>query len=264
LQAENIVRAGVGGEQAFIKGMLSSGLRAAFPKAVNLEGRLTNLGISLNFTDDGVRLVSNQGIELGTIVKSGEEEILLFSDDLISSSHPTNVEKALDDLQYVEATSGEVMNNIGIVKNADGSISYIENAYEHANALVKTALNNRRLLKEELVGILITEEAHHLIPFKLLQENAVVQKAVEGGFQFNKAINGIALEKYVAKTGLGRHAKHDFYTKQIEEYLKGWARDKNYIYTAAEAKQVVEALTTTLRNKITTTTGRINLLNLAL
>lgn len=92
-----------------------------------------------------------------------------------------------------------------------------------------------------------------------------MQKAIEGGFDFNNgAVNGIALDKYVASTGLGRHGPHSRYTDQIRDYLDNVWAPANPNYTPQMAKQELEYLVQDLESVINSTTGRINLLDLGL
>lgn len=112
-------------------------------------------------------------------------------------------------------------------------------------------------------------EAHHIILVQLLKENQGVKKAVEAGFDFNGIINGLPLKKYVADTGLGRHGPHKNYTDQIRDHLSRWGEInidniKNKDLPAEEIANYLSYLTNSIKYKILTSTGRINLLNLNL
>lgn len=90
----------------------------------------------------------------------------------------------------------------------------------------------------------------------------MVKKAVEAGFDFNTATNGMRLEKFVKATGKGRHGPHPNYTEQIRVYLNEWAR-QNPNFTAQMAKDELTDIVDIVKNRITTN-SKINDLNLNL
>ena len=93
----------------------------------------------------------------------------------------------------------------------------------------------------------------------------MVKKAVEAGFDFNGTTNGLAVEKFVKTTGVGRHGPHPNYTKQLTEHLDWWSRQPgNVNFTPSDAKTYLEALTNNVKGKINTSTGKINDLSLGL
>lgn len=67
-------------------------------------------------------------------------------------------------------------------------------------------------------------EAHHIIPWELL-EHSLIQKAALDGFHPNMLENGIGLKKYSKLQGKGLHGNHPAYTsyilKQIENKYPG-------------------------------------------
>ena len=65
------------------------------------------------------------------------------------------------------------------------------------------------------------------------------------------------------KTGTGRHGPHPKYTDQIREFLNDWATD-NPSFTSEAAKEIVEATLDDVKDVITTTSWKINDLNLGL
>lgn len=129
--------------------------------------------------------------------------------------------------------------------------------------MVQSAIKQRGALRAVLTGIKASEDAHHVIPVQLLKENDVVKKAVEAGFEFNAAKNGLAIEKFVKSTKAGRHGPHPKYTEQIRDYLVKWAND-NQGFTAQMAKEELEDIVNQVKNKINTTSEKINLLDLGL
>lgn len=77
-------------------------------------------------------------------------------------------------------------------------------------------------------------EAHHIIPVQLLKENKVVQDAVSEGFDFNGAVNGIAVK--------ARHGPHSKYTDQLRKKIDQWVKD-NEDFTPEQAKEFIQDLT---------------------
>jgi hypothetical protein len=93
----------------------------------------------------------------------------------------------------------------------------------------------------------------------------VVQAAVEAGFEFNSAINGIPLEKFVKETGRGRHSAHPNYTSQIRGFLVQWVDNPaNTDWTPNDAKDLIEAMVDDIRSTIQNTSAKINDLDLGL
>ncbi len=148
-------------------------------------------------------------------------------------------------------------------RTSDGTLGFVQDVNSYVVDLIRNTALNRSILRSKFPNILSTQEAHHLISVGLLDDN-IVQAAVLNGFDFNGAINGIPLQKYVASTGVGRHAPHGNYTQQIRDYLQNVWGPNNPGWTPAMAQQELEDLTFYLRNKIETTSGRINLLDLGL
>ncbi|SHI02911.1 RHS repeat-associated core domain-containing protein [Chryseolinea serpens] len=220
-------------------------------------------GIQVTFQaiEDGAKILNGNGIEIGRFLKEGPDEILEISDDFIVSTASSSSKKF--EGITVRSNTGETFKNAGFVKNADGSLGFVEDVSSYGSQLVQNAIKHRGDLRGSLAGIKNTEDAHHVIPVQLLKENDVVKKAVEGGFEFNTSKNGLAIEKFVKSTGAGRHGPHPQYTEQIRKALNDWA-EATPNYTPAQAKEFLDGLTDDIKNTINTTTGKINELNLGL
>lgn len=108
-------------------------------------------------------------------------------------------------------------------------------------ALSKTsALRNAIKLTDKL------SQAHHVIPVKLLEKNSTVQKAVEAGFDFNGAVNGLGVKT-------SRHGRHDNYTNQVESLINQFEdrmKAAGKQITGDDAKKFLEGLTPTLKKQI--------------
>ena len=74
--------------------------------------------------------------------------------------------------------------------------------------------------------------AHHLIPVKALKDNKVVQDAVEAGFDFNSATNGIPINKAL-------HGSHPNYTEYVQKQLTNWATEHQG-YNPDDARKFIQ------------------------
>jgi hypothetical protein len=201
----------------------------------------TNEGIALSFEaiEDGAKILNKNGNELGKLLKEGAEDVLEISDDFIVDV-ASSASKKFDGI-IIKSNTGETFINAGFVKNADGTLGFVEDVSSYGSQLVQNTIKQRGALRKSMSGIKTTEDAHHIIPVQLLKENEVVKKAVEAGFEFNSTKNGLAIEKFVKKTGTGRHGPHPEYTKQINQALTNFAKD-NPGYTAKDAKELLEVI----------------------
>ena len=232
-----------------------------FPVLASKFDEWAHLGLNYTKVDNVIKITAQNGDEIATVLKSGDSEILEISDDFFNAAG--NNTTPINGI-FVRTSCGENIIGAGFVQNIDGSIGFVEDVTSYGSQIVKSAIKNRGDLRSTINGIQAGQEAHHYIPIQLLKENDVVKKAVEGGFEFNNGnVNGIALDKYSASTGLGRHGPHPNYTNQIRDYLDKWAFD-NPNYTPQMAKQELIDLVNDLENIINSSSGRINLLDLGL
>lgn len=232
---------------------------AKFPKfAARLEAWKA-LELVVEEGDGFIKVLSKNGDEIANVFKEGSEEVLEISDDFFKATGKNIT--PIDGIN-LRTNTGESVVGGGFVKNADGSIGFVEDVSSYGSNLVKNAIRGRGDLRAALAGIKATEDAHHIIPVQLLKENKIVQMAVEGGFDFNSTINGIGIEKFVKATGAGRHGPHPNYTAQIRKNLETFSTTKNL--TPQMCKEYLEEITKDIRNTITTTTGKINEIDLNL
>jgi len=71
-------------------------------------------------------------------------------------------------------------------------------------------------------------EAHHVVPVELIEKNATVRKAIEGGFEFNGDVNGKWVKRYSSRfKGIkqGTHASHPNYTREVGELIDRMAAE---------------------------------------
>ncbi|MBK7129124.1 MAG: AHH domain-containing protein [Crocinitomicaceae bacterium] len=231
-----------------------------FPLIKSISNDWNHLNLTYEYVDDYVRVLSPSGVEIGKFVKEGGDEIFEIGDDFFTAtgSGGTTPISGIT----VKTSSGEIITGAGFVQNGN-TINFVENATSYGNELVQNAIKNRGILRQNIPGILPGQEAHHIIPVQLLKENDVVKKAVEGGFNFNSIDNGMALDKYSSKTGLGRHGPHPNYTNQIRQALDDWS-EVTPNFTTQQAKEFLDIITSEIRNTINSTSGRINMLDLGL
>lgn len=177
------------------------------------------------------------------------------------------------DSQELQTSSGDNVINGGFVKNADGSISFVEDVSSYGSTLVQNTIKNRGDLRGVLSGIQSTDEAHHLFPVQVLKENQWVKKGVEGGFEFNTAVNGMPVQKYVKATGAGRHGPHPNLTKQIDDHMNWWAEQTSVIngktvrnkdLSPAQTAEYMRVIADDMKETISTTTTKLNDLDLGL
>ncbi len=71
----------------------------------------------------------------------------------------------------------------------------------------------------KIIATKVGEEAHHMIPWALLNDN-VVQEAAYAGFHMNNKINGRALKKFSSLTPDGVHANHPQYNIYVNKRLQ--------------------------------------------
>lgn len=237
----------------------AGGWATAFPKLASKTSDWSHLELVFEGVDDYVRILSKNGDEVAKVFKNGTDEVFEISDDFFRAT-PTNPATPITGMT-LKANTGETIIGGGFFKSADGSIGFVEDVSSYGSTLVQNTIKNRGNLRSTLSGILASEDAHHIIPVQLLKENDVVKRAVEGGFDFNGAMNGLAIEKYSKSTGLGRHGPHPNYTEQIRQALDDWA-ELTTNYTPKQAKEFLEIITADIKNTINTTTAKINVLNL--
>ena len=70
-----------------------------------------------------------------------------------------------------------------------------------------------------ILGTTDNIEAHHIVPWKVCENNDVVQLAALDGFHPNLVENGIGLEKYTKLVGEGLHGNHPAYDAYIKNQL---------------------------------------------
>ncbi len=243
-------------------------------KSLTTVSKFADEGIELTFEaiQDGARILTKNGDEVGKLLKEGADEILEISDDFFVSAASSSSKKF--DGITVRSNTGETFNNAGFIKNADGSIGFVEDVSSYGSQAVQNAIKQRGALRTSLTGIKSTEDAHHLFPVQSLKENQYVKKGVEGGFEFNSgSVNGIAVEKYVKATGAGRHGPHPKLTKQMEDHMNWWAEQSSVVngqtilnknLTPAQTAEYMRVIAEDVKETISTTTTKLNDLDLGL
>ena len=133
-------------------------------------------------------------------------------------------------------------------KWAEKYAQYYEDFYELGETLAG-AIFNRDKLRSKLV-ISSTEQAHYIIPVNLIRSNNNVRRAIEEGFDFNGAINGIPLSTTRHK---GSHSNYD---RQVSGLIDAAFSDPNN--AGKSAKEILEAVTSSLRTTINSSSNKVN------
>ncbi len=244
----------------------------AFPKLASKTSAWSHLNLVFEGVDDYVRILSKNGDEVGKVIKNGTDEVFEISDDFFRAT-PSNTPTQITGIT-VQANTGESIIGGGFFKNADGSIGFVEDVSSYGSTIVQNTIKNRGGLRATLAGILKNFDAHHLFPVDLLKKNQWVKKGVEGGFEFNTgSINGMAVEKYVKATGVGRHGPHPKLTSQIDKHMEWWAEQTSLIngktvfnknLTPTQTAEYMRVVADDVKQTISTTTTKLNDLDLGL
>ena len=87
----------------------------------------------------------------------------------------------------------------------------------------------------EIISAVSGEQAHHLIPIEILEKHYKIQELVQWGWDFNGAINGIALSE-------GFHGNHPKYTGFVLANINNW--------TSANLKSNIDELRNYIENQL--------------
>ncbi len=83
----------------------------------------------------------------------------------------------------------------------------------------KIDFGNRNDLAK-ILGTADNIEAHHIIPWKICEDNNIIRLAALDGFHPNMIENGLGLEKYTKLIGEGMHGNHPAYDNYVRYRLK--------------------------------------------
>jgi RHS repeat-associated protein len=134
-------------------------------------------------------------------------------------------------------------------KSLNAAQKWLGNAMEYGFKSADVIANRSGLNKALGIVAGSKQAAHHLIPIDLIKSNKTVRKAIDQGFDFNGAVNGLALD---ASRHTGRHP---------ESYMQGV---NNMISAAqksmpdASAKEIMENVSGQLKTMINSTDGKVN------
>lgn len=92
------------------------------------------------------------------------------------------------------------------------------------------------------------QQAHHVIPRELIEENEMVRDAINQGFDFNSVLNGISLDK------TQHFGSHPNYTNYVRGVLETFKNDKKY----SNALEKVKAAAGKIMNDIKANPGKID------
>jgi len=235
---------------------------SSFPRLASNLNLFKKLNLVIKQVDDYISVEDALGREVFVIFKENGREIFQVSDDFFEFVEGVDpiVIKGFE----LRTNSGEVINGAKVFLTSNGGVGFVEDLSAYSGKVLET-IRLRGKLRSTIPNILGSEEAHHIIPIALLKRNRWVQKAVEGGFEFNEAIfNGIPLEKFKKATNTGRHGPHPSYTNRIEFYINAFEgildeNGKTFAdLTPEELANKFRNISNSIRNKIQSTTGNIN------
>lgn len=103
----------------------------------------------------------------------------------------------------------------------------------------------------KILGTTDNIEAHHITPWRICEENEIVQLATLDGFHPNLVENGIGLKKYSKLIGEGLHGNHPAYDAYIKTQLNNFKISFNNITLEKANKFIQEVLIPDLKMKIT-------------
>lgn len=218
------------GEVTEVKEVINKG-----GKKVGQKGEFTTIA---GEQIEGILIGTGRGTRKSKFVRAIEdgtqdaEEFLKLADD----SARQKIINGVDSFNYEEAIKLYGQKAADIIKNRS---SIAKNAGKH-------------LAKKY-------EQAHHLIPIELISNEKVgkfVQKAIEGGFEFNGKINAKWLKQFSSKFEHlkdGVHASHPKYTNGVEDMIgallltSGKSIDE---ITESQAKMMLEKIASQVLKKI--------------
>lgn len=85
-------------------------------------------------------------------------------------------------------------------------------------------------------------EAHHKLPWKVCENNRVIEEAAKDGFHPNMPENGVPLKKYrvgdVDESGM--HASHPKYDEWVNKQLNEWSIRNGGVFTPEQANSFIQ------------------------
>lgn len=91
----------------------------------------------------------------------------------------------------------------------------------------------------KILGTTDNIEAHHIMPWKVCEDNEIIQLAALDGFHPNLVENGLGLEKYSKLIGEGLHGNHPAYDAYLRDRLAKYA-SKNPNITPEQANKFLQ------------------------
>ncbi|WP_299769046.1 AHH domain-containing protein [uncultured Dokdonia sp.] len=166
---------------------------------------------------DKGKFVTESGDEIEGILIGGVNKKSGFVDDLFESSKNTDglAKNQEEFAKLFDETDDAVRKKM--IQGAE-AIDYEKLAKEIGEEAAKATKNRGQLAKSIGKAPSKFHQAHHLLPVELLKRSKILQKAVDGGFDFNGLVNGKWVKLFSGKIDElkdGIHASHPKYTDKV-------------------------------------------------
>ncbi|MFK8264877.1 AHH domain-containing protein [Capnocytophaga cynodegmi] len=184
-----------------------------------------------------------------TAVASGKliAKLPKMADDLVVKMKKAKVKKLVPSLKRLDV-AGEFAKGKKLVEQ---TIKWGENQITLKWKRVgnKIDFGNRRDLAT-ILGTTDNIEAHHILPWKICENDIVIQKAAMDGFHPNMLENGLGLEKYTKLIENGMHGNHPAYDNYVRTKLEDFMLENPKITPEQANKFLQEELIPDLKTKI--------------
>ena len=177
--------------------------------------------------------VVREGLRLGTPAE--EVKILLDGKDFDGKEVSTTMKTVAGIFLIIDFVPGSKL-----LKTATKSVKMAaggKTALKWIRIGSKIDFGDRAQLAK-VIGTLAGEEAHHIIPWALRNDD-FIQSAAEVGFHLNDKVNGKSLKKYVKALQEGDHGNHPAYNKLVRDKIDDYI-NKGGDNTAEGAKKFLE------------------------
>lgn len=184
-----------------------------------------------------IKRVSGEGTaQVGDLVKYGRKEGIVIGSHGKDLEHASSYVRELEDLGDSQLSKRfrelkELESEARKAKITGSKPFDYDEAVKRIGEKSANAIRSRGSLATNLGPKPGTDfNAHHIIPVELANENTILQKAIEAGFDFNGKVNGRWLKRFssddifddagklfASKTGV--HASHDSYTEKVRNLL---------------------------------------------
>jgi len=135
-------------------------------------------------------------------------------------------------------------------KSLNAAQKWLGNAMEYGFKSADAIANRSGLRNSLKIAKGSTDQAHHIIPVNLIESNANVRKAIDEGFDFNGAMNGVAMPK-------SRHSgSHNSYDAGVNDMINSAFGDK--ANAGKSASEILQGVSADLKSTLQSGSGKVN------